>query len=60
MEKIIKFFKEVKQEMVKVSWPKRDEIWSSTGIVIVVSFILSGIIWVLDMIFSNLFLVLFR
>jgi len=57
--KIITFFKESRQELSKVSWPKRNEIWTSTGIVIVVSILLSGVIWVLDLLFSHVFMRLF-
>lgn len=59
-EKIVTFFKEVKQELSKVSWPKAPEIWASTGIVIVFSGILSAVIWVLDLLFSRIFMLLIR
>ncbi|MCK4421157.1 preprotein translocase subunit SecE [candidate division WOR-3 bacterium] len=58
-KKVITFFKEVKQELSRVSWPNRRELWASTGIVIVVSMIFAGVIWVMDIIFNRLFFVLF-
>ncbi len=58
--KIVTFFKEVKQELFKVSWPKSREVIASTGIVIVFSAILSSVIWVLDLFFSRVFMFLMR
>jgi len=58
--KIVTFFKEVKQELFKVSWPKGREVSASTGIVIVFSAILSFVIWVLDLLFSRVFMFLIR
>jgi preprotein translocase subunit SecE len=60
LEKIVTFFKEVKQELFKVSWPKGKEVWASTGVVIVFSVILSVIIYVLDLLFQKIFLFLIR
>ena len=60
IEKIVTFFKEVKQELFKVSWPKGREIWASTGVVIVFSAILCVVIWILDLLFSRIFLYLIR
>jgi preprotein translocase SecE subunit len=60
LEKIVTFFKEVKQELFKVSWPKGKEIWASTGVVIVFSAILTFVIWVLDLLFSRVFILLVR
>jgi len=58
--KIVTFFKEVKQELFKVSWPKGREVSASTGVVIVFSAILSFVIWVLDLLFSRVFMFLIR
>ena len=46
--KISKFLKEVKVEMGKVSWPTREELISSTAVVIVVSLIFAVIVGTLD------------
>ncbi len=46
--KILKFLKEVKVEMGKVSWPTREELISSTAVVIVVSLIFAVIVGALD------------
>jgi len=60
IEKILTFFKEVKQELFKVSWPKGKEVVSSTSVVIVFSVILCLAIWVLDLLFSRIFIYLVR
>jgi len=39
VEKIKKFVLDVRQEMSKVSWPTRDELKGSTGVVIMFSLI---------------------
>jgi len=57
-EKIINFLKDVKVEMKKVTWPSRDELITYTVVVIVVIFILSVYIGVIDKVFGS-FLELF-
>jgi len=59
-EKVGIFFKEVKQELTKVSWPKKTELWTSTGIVLIVSVLMAFVIWIMDLLFSHIFLSLFR
>lgn len=51
--KVVNFFKEVKIEMGKVSWPTKDELISST-ILVITSMVLFGIIiWICDFIFMR-------
>ena len=57
-EKISNFLKDVKVEMKKVTWPSRDELVTYTVVVIVVVFILSVYIGVIDKVFGS-FLELF-
>jgi len=57
-EKARTFFKEVKIEMKKVTWPNRDELTTYTVVVLVVVVILSLYIGIVDRIFG-LFLELF-
>ncbi|TET98427.1 MAG: preprotein translocase subunit SecE [Candidatus Stahlbacteria bacterium] len=59
-EKVITFFKEVRMELTKVSWPRRSEVWTSTGIVIIVTVLMTFVIWIMDLLFSHLFITLFR
>ncbi len=58
--KVKTFFKEVRQELAKVSWPQRNEIWASTGIVIIVAVLITFVIWIMDLLFQRLFLTLFK
>ena len=46
--KMLKFLKEVKVEMGKVSWPTREELISSTAVVVVVSLMFAVIVGALD------------
>jgi preprotein translocase subunit SecE len=47
-EKIITFFTDVVKEMNKVTWPKREELWDSTIVVLVVCLIIAAFIYVVD------------
>jgi len=48
LNKITKFFKEVRQELTKVAWPSKDELRDSTIVVIVLSILLSVFIGAVD------------
>ena len=52
-EKIGQFLKEVQGEMSKVAWPTREELISSTGIVLAISFTLSIFVFIFDFILSR-------
>ncbi len=58
-EKTNKFFKEVKVEMQKVSWPSREEVVNSTILVLVITFILSVFIFGVDSVYSLITQLLF-
>ena len=53
-KKAAQFLREVQAEMSKVSWPTRDELTASTGIVLAVSFALAVFIYIADLILSFL------
>ena len=53
MAKIIQFLREVKIELIKVTWPKRDELLGSTTVVLILSLILSIFIGIADTIISR-------
>ena len=57
-EQISNFLNDVKVEMKKVSWPSRDELVTYTVVVIIVVFILSVYIGIIDKVFGS-FLELF-
>ena len=50
--KIVKFFKEVKSELKKVTWPTRKQIVNNTAIVIAVVVLVGVIIAIFDTIFQ--------
>lgn len=51
---IVKFFKDVVDEMKKVSWPPKEEVISSSGVVIVFIIIVSIILGIVDFVFSTI------
>ena len=50
--KVTDFIKETRQELNKVTWPTRDELWQSTSLVIVTTFIMAVFIGVVDFFLS--------
>ncbi len=36
MEKIRKFFREIRNEIKKIHWPSREELWGATAVVIII------------------------
>ena len=50
--KITKFFKEVKSELKKVTWPGKKQVIKSTLVVIAAVLIIGVVIWVLDILFG--------
>ncbi len=48
-KKVVKFYNEVKAEMAKVTWPKKNELLGSTVIVIVISAMLGIFIGIVDL-----------
>jgi len=54
MAKVIQFLREVKIELIKVSWPKQNELMTSTGIVLALTVILAIFIGIADWIIQNI------
>lgn len=50
--KVAGFLREVKQELDKVAWPSRDELFGSTGVVIFTTLVLAAFIGLVDFILS--------
>ena len=59
IQKISKYFSEVGQELSKVSWPGREELYGSVGVVLVLCLILSLFIFGVDHILNRLLEVVF-
>jgi len=53
MNRLINYVKEIWNEMMKVAWPTRNDLMNSTIVVIIISALMAGIIFVLDTIFSS-------
>lgn len=53
MKQVLTFFSEVKLEVSKVTWPKRESVVRLTLIVILVSGILGGYVGGLDFVFTK-------
>ncbi len=52
IQKVRIFFSEVRAEMQKVTWPTREELIGSTGIVLMLMFLLSSFIGATDFVLS--------
>jgi preprotein translocase subunit SecE len=55
-KKIRVFFEQVRAELKRVSWPNKEELTSSTSVVLVMILITAGIIGLLDFIFKAVIL----
>ena len=53
------FFADVRAELKKVSWPSRQDTLSSTGVVLVVVFIISFYLGIIDILLSRMVTSLF-
>ena len=53
--RIQRYFKETIGELKKVNWPTRQEAINLTIIVLIVTFVMSAILGVLDLVFSRVF-----
>lgn len=60
MQKIINFIKVSWQELQKVTWPSKKEIFASTLIVIIVSLFLMFYIGIVDFILSKVVKIIFK
>ncbi len=55
---IPRFLREVRSEMVKVSFPSRDEVVGTTVVVLVASFVFAIYLWLADLVIVQLFKVI--
>jgi len=53
MSRVKKFLREVRAELKKVSWPSKQELTSSTGIVFVSVVAVAVMIWLIDAMFTG-------
>jgi len=52
--KVIQYFKEIRVELGKVTWPSKNELIGSTIVVVVVSLILSVFTGIVDFVLSKI------
>ncbi|BBB91345.1 MAG TPA: preprotein translocase subunit SecE [Methylomusa anaerophila] len=55
-----KFFREVRAELKKVTWPTRQDLINYTGIVFVSVVVVAALIWVIDSILTQILKVLIK
>ncbi len=60
MRKIILFIQESIAELKKVTWPSRDEVISSTKVVLVSTIIIAGVLGLVDIVLINMIDWIFR
>ena len=60
MAKVFQFFKESRAELKKVVWPTKDDVISSIKVVIISTIILSLILGLLDLGFTELFRIVMK
>ncbi|MBC7223563.1 MAG: preprotein translocase subunit SecE [Anaerolineae bacterium] len=53
--RIIRYFKETRAELRKVTWPTRQEALNLTGIVLAVTIFMAALLGLLDFLFAKLF-----
>ena len=53
MRRIIQFFKDSDAELKKVVWPSRDEVYSSTKVVLVSVAMFAAVLGILDFLFLS-------
>ena len=59
VKKISNYFSEVRQELSKVSWPSREELYGSVVVVVVLCLILSIFVYSVDLGLNQLFSFIF-
>lgn len=57
---IVRYFRETSGELKKVNWPTRQEATNLTIIVLAVTFGMSAVMGLLDLIFSRFFALIFK
>ncbi|MDI3481926.1 MAG: preprotein translocase subunit SecE [Tepidanaerobacteraceae bacterium] len=60
IKKTGRFFKEVRSELKKVTWPTKNDLTTYTIVVLISVAIVSGIIWIADTILYKLLLLILR
>ena len=56
--KLVAFFRDVEQEIRKTSFPSKDEVFGTTIVVLVTSFVFAFYLWIADLVIVELFKVI--
>lgn len=51
---VVKYFKDIKAEFKKITWPSKENIFKTTGIVLSTILIFTLIIWLYDSVFAKI------
>lgn len=52
--RVVKYLRETRAELRKVTWPTPEEVRNLTGIVLVVTLVMALVMWALDLTFGGL------
>ena len=55
MESIIKYFKDAKAELRRVTWPNKKQLWYSTLVVVIVTLAVAAYLGLVDMLLTAIF-----
>ena len=55
MEKVLDYIRESRAELKKVTWPTKQQLWYSTIVVIVVTFMVSAYLGLVDLLLTGVF-----
>ncbi len=54
MQKLVQYLKDVRSEMMKVSWPTRNELLNATMLVIVLSLMMAVFVYACDQVINRI------
>lgn len=55
MDKVLDYIRESRAELKKVTWPTKQQMWYSTLVVIVVTFMVSAYLGLVDLLLTGVF-----
>ena len=55
MEKVLDYIRESRAELKRVTWPTKQQMWYSTLVVIVVTFMVSAYLGLVDLLLTGVF-----
>ena len=55
MESLLKYFREAKAELLRVTWPTKKQLWYSTLVVVIVTLVVAAYLGLVDMLLTAIF-----